>query len=190
MNEYIGSKVKELRTNAKLTLRELSDKTNLSIGFLSQFERGLTSIATDSLEKIAIALDIDMSYFFLKPAVRKSPIIRSYEKEIIKIDNSRYISYLFTSDATDKDMMPRLIEILPCDSFENLAQFHHDGEEFIYVLEGILTLFVDDIRYELFPGDGAHYNSNTIHNYANYTNKVVKIIEVSIPNYFKKSCEE
>lgn len=189
MNDDIGSKVKELRTNAKLTLRELSEKTNLSTGFLSQLERGLTSIATDSLQDIAAALNVDVSYFFSKPSVKSGAVIRSYEKEVMKIDSSMYISYLFSSDATDKQMMPRIIDILPCNTSEQLDQYRHEGEEFIYVLEGTLTLFIEDETHVLYPGDGAHYNSMKMHNYANYTNKMVRIIEVSIPNYFMKGSE-
>lgn len=186
MNDNIGSKVKKLRINAKMTLKELSYKTSLSIGFLSQFERGLTSIATDSLQKIALALNVEPSYFFSKPTIRNSSIMRSYEKEVMKIDNSKYISYLFTADATNKQMMPRMIDILPCDNKERLSQYQHEGEEFIYVLEGTLTLYINGTTCELYPGDGAHYNSQVAHNYANYTNKMVKILEISVPNYFKE----
>lgn len=50
----VGKKIKELRTNKNLTLKDLSAKTNLSIGFLSQLERGLTTIAIDSLETILL----------------------------------------------------------------------------------------------------------------------------------------
>lgn len=186
MNEDIGSKVKELRTNAKMTLRELSEKTSLSTGFLSQLERGLTSIATDSLMKIADALDVELSYFFMKPTKRTSTIMRSYEKEVMRIDNAKYINYLLTPNAYDKKMTPRLVEILPSNSDENLDQYQHEGEEFLYVLEGVLTLFINDERHELYPGDSAHYSSRVIHNYANYTNKMVRIIEVSTPNYFNE----
>lgn len=190
MNDDIGNKVKELRTNAKLTLRELSEKTNLSTGFLSQLERGLTSIATDSLQVLAEALNVDTSYFFSRLSTRNGVIMRSYEKEVMKIDNSMYISYLFTANPFDKQMMPRIIDILPCNSSENLTQYQHEGEEFIYVIEGTLTLFVNNERHELFPCDGAHFSSKTMHNYANYTNKMVKIIEVSVPNYFSEEKEK
>lgn len=189
MNDDIGSKVKELRTNAKLTLRELSDMTNISTGFLSQLERGLTSIATNSLQDLAAALNVEPSYFFSKPAMKDSVIMRSYEKEVMKIDNSMYISYLFTANATDKQMMPRLIDILPYNSAENPTQYQHEGEEYLYILEGTLTLFINNERHELYPGDCAHYNSKVMHNYANHTNKMVKIIEISVPNYFRKETE-
>ncbi len=67
MIDDIGKKIKKLRTNKKLTLKELSEKTNLSIGFLSQLERGLTTVAIDSLTKIAKELDVSLTYFFQAP---------------------------------------------------------------------------------------------------------------------------
>ncbi|WP_332843272.1 helix-turn-helix domain-containing protein [Paraclostridium sp. AKS73] len=83
MNEHIGAKIKSLRTQRKMTLKDLSEKTNLSIGFLSQLERGLTSIATDTLGSIADVFEVELSYFFLKPRTKKRPIIRSYEKKFL-----------------------------------------------------------------------------------------------------------
>ena len=79
MKKDIGNKIKELRTNKKMTLRELSEGTGLSIGFLSQLERGLTSIATDSLMKIAEALDVDLNYFFANPKRKNRVVLRSSE---------------------------------------------------------------------------------------------------------------
>ena len=55
-----------------MTLKELSEKTKLSIGFLSQMERGITAVATDSLSEIAEALGVDLSYFFTNPRRSKS----------------------------------------------------------------------------------------------------------------------
>ena len=185
MKKDIGNKIKELRTNKKMTLRELSEGTGLSIGFLSQLERGLTSIATDSLMKIAEALDVDLNYFFANPKRKNRVVLRSYEKEVFKIDSSTFINYNLTTNNSDKFMLPRLIEILPNNTEENISQYKHDGEEFIYVLEGTLTLCVDNDQYELYPGDSAHYKSDIMHNYSNYTNKIVKIILVSFPNQFK-----
>ena len=50
-NVTIGAKVKAFRTAKKYTLKQLSEESGLSIGFLSQLERGLSSIAIDSLAK-------------------------------------------------------------------------------------------------------------------------------------------
>lgn len=189
MNKIIGSKIKELRTQKKMTLKELSEKTNLSTGFLSQLERGLTSIATDSLLSIAEALDVELSYFFSNARRKERFIQRSYERDVYNVDNSIYINYILSNNINDKKMIPRLIEILPNGNSEDLACFHHEGEEFIYVLEGILTLFINNERQELYPGDCAHFSSSVSHNFANYTNKISKVLIISVPNYFSHSLQ-
>lgn len=183
MNKIIGSKIKELRTNKKMTLKELSEKTSLSTGFLSQLERGLTSIATDSLLNIAEALDVELSYFLLSTSKRRERFIqKSYERDIYKIDNALHINYVLSNNPEDKTILPRLIEILPTNTEENLNTYQHEGEEFIYVLEGIITIFINDEKQYLYPGDSAHFKSSINHNYANYTNKICKILVASVPN--------
>lgn len=185
MNKDIGKKVKELRSQKKLTLKDVSELTSLSTGFLSQLERGLTNIATDSLQKIAQVLGVELTYFFASPNKNESYILRSYEKEVFQVVNSRFIHYHLTNGAPDKALLPRLVELLPINSKEDISQYAHEGEEFIYVLEGILTLFINNEQIEVFPGDSAHYNSSIVHNWANYTNKMVRILVVSSPNPFK-----
>ena len=64
VNTAIGAKVKQRRTENKMTLKQLGEQTGLSVGFLSQFERGLSSIALDSLEKISRVLEVPLSDLF------------------------------------------------------------------------------------------------------------------------------
>ena len=184
MNVDIGSKVKKLRNSKKMTLKELSEKTKLSIGFLSQMERGITAVATDSLSEIAEALGVDLSYFFTNPRRSKKYVMRSYEKEVFQLQDAGFIMYQLTNEIGDKDMLPRLIELLPNNSDEPIDTYPHEGEEFIYILEGILTLLIDGEHYDLFPGDSAHYKSDIPHNWKNNTNKMVKFLEVNVPAYF------
>ncbi len=185
MTSDIGSKIKELRNSRKMTLKELSSQTDLSIGFLSQLERGLTTIAIDSLEKIAVILGVDLSYFFVIPKDKKGSILRGYEKEVFQVVNSKFITYHLSNDLENKNLMPRIIELLPGNEEECVNSYQHDGEEFVYVLEGILTLFLDKNRSELYPGDSAHFDSKSPHNWVNYTNKIVRILTVHTPNAFK-----
>ncbi|SHK07508.1 transcriptional regulator, XRE family with cupin sensor [Hathewaya proteolytica DSM 3090] len=184
MNVDIGSKIKELRTGKKLTLKDLSTQTGLSIGFLSQLERGLTTIAIDSLEKIATVLGVDLSYFFSIPKENKGSVLKSYEKEIFQIVDSKIITYHLSNDMENKLMLPRIFEILPGVDGENITSYQHKGEEFVYVLEGVLTLILDGNRYELYPGDSAHYDSKIVHNWGNCTNKITRILTVNTPNAF------
>lgn len=186
MNKDIGKKVKALRSQKKMTLKELSEKTNLSIGFLSQLERGLTSIATDTLATIADVFEIELSYFFVKPRILSKPLIRSYEKEVFNICTSGCIQYNLSNNLKDKSILPRIVEILPNNTEEDIQSYVHEGEEFIYILEGTLTIFLQGQQYELYPGDSIHYHSSSNHNWANYTNKMVKMIVVATPNPFNE----
>lgn len=187
MKADIGSKIKELRTSKKLTLKDLSIETGLSIGFLSQLERGLTTIAIDSLEKVSVVLGVDLSYFFSIPKENKGSILKSYEKEIFQIVDSKIITYHLSNDIENKQMLPRIFEILPGPSGENITSYQHQGEEFVYVLEGILTLILDNNRTELYPGDSAHYDSKVVHNWGNCTNKITRILTVNTPNAFNRN---
>lgn len=186
MIEGIGKKIKELRVSRNLTLKDLSVKTDLSIGFLSQLERGLTTIAVDTLYTIAEVLGVELSYFLSSPKQNKKLVLRSYEKEVFQIYSNQFIYYNLTNDIEDKVFLPRYIEILPSNNEEDITPYNHEGEEFVYVMEGILTLVVNNEKYELYPGDSAHYDSSIVHNWANRTNKTVKLITVHTPNMFRK----
>lgn len=179
LNKVIGSRIKELRINKKMTLKELSEETNLSTGFLSQLERGLTSVATDSLLNIAEALEVDLSYFLLGTIKKKENVIkRSYERDIYKLNQSNYINYILSNYIDGKELLPRLIEILPF-SEGSIEEYNHEGEEFVYVIEGIITVFINGSEYTLYPGDTAHFDGGSNHCYVNHTNKLGKILMVN-----------
>ena len=62
----IGEKVKNLRNEQGMTLKQLSEATGLSTGFLSQFERGITTIAVEHLSSIADLFKVRINYFLKK----------------------------------------------------------------------------------------------------------------------------
>ena len=63
-SEMIGSRLKEERLKQKLTLKQLSEKVGLSIGYLSQVERGYGTLSLSALKKLSSALGLEMSAFF------------------------------------------------------------------------------------------------------------------------------
>lgn len=179
----IGTEIKKLRTEKGITLKELSEKSELSVGFLSQLERGLTTIAVDSLEKLADILGVHLTHFFDYPHKRKDKVLRSYERELLDSVEGGFIKYSLSANLDHKQLVPRLIEILPQKKDEELLSYKHEGEEFVYILEGILTVYINGERSEVYPGDSIHMESNIEHNWANYTNKLVKLLAVNTPNF-------
>ncbi|WP_430885956.1 helix-turn-helix domain-containing protein [Fusibacter sp. JL216-2] len=186
MQQGIGENIKALRLGSKMTLKDLSEATGLSIGFLSQVERGLTALAITSLEKIAKALEVDLSYFFPIKSKNNSEILKSYEREVFQVENNQLIHYHLSNQLSKMNIIPKLVEILPMSEDEDVPVNQHDGEEFVYVLEGVFTLILNNERHDLYPGDSAHFDSNQVHNWANFTSKTVKILVVHTPNGFKE----
>lgn len=184
MNESIGEKLKQIRTAKGMTLKELSDAVGLSVGYLSQLERGKSSIAMNQLGKLATCLGVDVRFFISDEFQSENPVMKSYENAVLYIENECSFQYRITNDLHSKDLLPRIDVMMP--GFTTEAAHMHGGEEFIYILEGILTLGIDSKVYHLYPGDTAHYSAATVHSWKNDTNKPVKILIVTTPNTFKK----
>lgn len=185
----IGSKIKETRTQKNLTLKQLSEKTGLSIGFLSQVERGISNIAIDTLQDVANALEVDILTFIKSssPTNVENNVIKNYEKECSIINPSLH-SYILTKNIGNLPFLPREYHIMPSSGYEDheVETYNHIGNEWIYVLEGILTINVDDNQYDLYPGDSITVDSTVNHNWFNRTNKITKIIAINMPNPFSE----
>lgn len=185
-NITIGSKIKALRTAKKYTLKQLSEESGLSIGFLSQLERGMSSIAIDSLARLADILGVSLSVFFESPEpARQDPVSRSFNLNCSQI-SPQIIQYLLSSDVKRFRILPRIFLLMPFANSgpDRLEMYTHEGEEFVYVLEGVLTIYVGDGEYCLNPGDSIQIDSHVPHNWINHTNRLVKILTINTPNPF------
>ena len=90
VKSYFGENLKFYRKEKKLSQEELSEKVDISVKHLSAIERGLTFVSAELLEKLSMALEIPVSYFFVKEKeifyneIMLSPIDRIIEKCLIK----------------------------------------------------------------------------------------------------------
>ncbi|MGM1032195.1 MAG: helix-turn-helix domain-containing protein [Bacillota bacterium] len=177
MDDSIGIKIKKLRKERKLTLKQVSDKTNLSISFLSQVERLKSSITLESLKKVSEALDVNPSFFFSNPVKKtKSTIVRNALSDL----NNRPNSFIYKDLGGNLDnplFTPLLVMLKPGDN--RGSSYSHKGQEFLYVLEGSLTVLIDDEEHDLHPFDCIHLDSTTPHNWINHTDSDVKFLCIS-----------
>lgn len=181
LDSKVGLKIKEIRLAQKMTLKELSEKTDLSISFLSMVERGITSATLVSLNKIANAFNVDLSTFFIQSGATSSTIFfHSYDNHIRSI-SGHYI-YSSLSPFNEKfSFDPMMITFLPGQQREDIPLITHAGEDFVYVLEGVLTYFLNGQEFTLYPGDGHHGFGNQPHNFANLSNNIVKVLYIISP---------
>ena len=148
-NVAIGEKIKALRTAQNLTLKQLSEMTNLSIGFLSQMERGLSSIAIDTLENIANVLGVSLGSFFEESAAAPDadPVIHSFSLPATPV-SPQIIQSILSQDVTAFDFLPRIFTLLP---FANA-----DEENLLTYLTGreeeVLDLLTQGNNYKAIAG--------------------------------------
>ena len=185
-NGSIGARIKELRNEKKMTLKQLSELSGLSAGFLSQLERGISTIAIDSLATLAKILGVSLSSFFdAKEDMTSDPVVHSFDQNFSQV-NPQIIQYILTHHPSASHILPRIFTLLPMANAEldRLEAYRHEGEEFIYVLEGVVTVMLDQNQYTLYPGDSIMVDSTIPHNWINYTNQIAKILTINHPNPF------
>jgi len=173
--QEIGRRIRELRQRRGWTLEELSSRSGLSVSFLSQVERGLSSLSISSLQAICEALGIPLTYFFTAPTGNSLVLKAGRPRSRIKIEDSN-VTYNVLSGPMPDRMLEALIAEFPPNYEHPLIT--HPGEEFGYVLEGKIALRIEDEEFELGPGDSFHIFSSQPHTIRNLSSKPAKILWV------------
>ncbi len=163
--EAIGSQVREYRKQLQMTVADLAKQSDLSPGMLSKIERGITSPSLNTLAAIASALNVPVTAFFRKyEEQRDCTFVRSGEGLEIERHGSRagHIYRLLGHSIGGKvNAEPYLITLT--DESEVFPLFQHQGQEFIYMLEGEVIYRHANQTYHLRPGDSLFFDADAPH---------------------------
>lgn len=160
MINKVGSNIKKLRKEKGITLQELSNKTNLSTGFLSQLERDINSPTIINLQKICNALNINMTDLLSTLDTDKIHVKRNDRRVIFETNSN--IRYELTSEGNRALKGVCMI----VDDNSNINQsFKHNSDEFGIVIKGCLELTIDNTSYILEKGDSIYIKANTEHSF-------------------------
>ncbi len=177
-------KIKSLRKSKGITLDQLAKMTSLTKGYLSQIENSNKTPPFSTLDKIAYALGVDITYFFVdskdEQVDAKITVVKPGERKKVEPGGLRR-GYGYESLAykkAGKNMEPYLITV---DS-NGRGSFKHDGEEFLFILEGSLEFNFGGEKYILNPGDSIYFDSGIEHSGQALGGKKVKMLCV-IYNY-------
>lgn len=180
----IGQKIRELRLEKRLTLEDVAERSGCSAGFLSQLERNRAAPSISMLYSIAQALGVSITYFFPE-VVNPTKALRSEERESFRFEGSPIIYSLLSTQFPDRVMESLLVTIEPDDGSLPADEYRsHPGEEFGYVLEGTLRLWIEDNCYDLLPGDSIHFMATVKHRWENPRSKPVTALWVITPPVF------
>jgi XRE family transcriptional regulator, regulator of sulfur utilization len=166
----VGITLKSLRKERKLTLKDLAAETGVSISFLSQVERGKSSVTLESLKKISDALGVNPSVFFAKDDFQDDLSIRQ----------ERFFYKDLSHGVQDAIFSPILVTLQPGENEGNA--FSHGGHEFLFVVEGLLTVEIDRKPVQLNEQQSILFDARKTHYWYNHTEHIVRFLVVSSKN--------
>lgn len=180
IEEQIGTKIRNLRNQNGLTQEELADRTELTKGFISQMERGLTAPSVSTLLDIVECLGTNLSDFFHEE--NELQIVYPKEDYFEKEDEHKNSITWLIATAQSRSMEPILVQLQPGQSMPEDKP--HEGEEFGYVLEGEITLHYGENVYTVRKGDSFIFPANRKHKISSACKKVSSILWISSPPSF------
>ena len=179
----VGEKIRELREKKGLSLQDMAGRTGYTSALLSQVENHLISPPLGALIKIAKALEVKVGTFFGDEPRESYAIVRRDErKHISRYASKEGVSYGYSYeslgfDKKDRQMEPFLVTLEPATvKSEKLSS--HDGEEFIFILEGEMEAILGDHKDILYPGDCIYYDSTIPHKVQCHREIPTKILAV------------
>ena len=179
----VGEKVKVLREQKGLSLKELADLTGFSTALLSQMENHLVSPSLGTMIKLAKALGVRVGDFFGETEGEPFAIVRKDERKTVsRFASKEGVKYGYSYESLgfekkNRHMEPFIVTLEPA-TIKTSKTSVHDGEEFIFVLEGEMEVILGTHTDVLYPGDSIYYDSNIPHRVQCHQEKVTRILAV------------
>ncbi len=175
----IALKLRQLRREHGLTLAAVARQTGVSVSFLSSLEHGYANASIATLQKLARLYETNVLAFFADENDSRR-LVRARERKILAPNPGVQMELLAFGK---KVMEPHLFRIAP--GATSGGSYSHEGEEFIYVLQGKLEVWMDEIeRYVIEPGDSLYFESAQAHRWQSLSDKETLLLWVNTPATF------
>jgi transcriptional regulator with XRE-family HTH domain len=179
----IGDKIKAFRETRKLTREQLAENSGLELSLVVEIEENTNIPSLSPLIKIARALGVRLGTFLddnnkLGPEIsRAGEANKSLSTSNTKSRSNSHLDFMsLAKHKAGRNMEPFIINIEP-ENPEKLLLSSHEGEEFIYVLEGKVNIKYGINEYVLEAGDSIYYDSIVEHLvYATESSKILAVV--------------
>lgn len=186
MQSVIGHKIKGVRESKNISLEEVAERSGLTVEQIESIENDVNLPSLGPLIKIARALGVRLGTFMDDSDALGPVVTRAADRE-------KESSISFSNDATDarkhmeyhplaqqkagRHMEPFVIDINP-EETNDYQLSAHEGEEFIYVMQGEVEIVYGKDTYSLKEGDSIFYDSIVKHHVHGVPGKSAKILAV------------
>ncbi|MDM7917090.1 MAG: helix-turn-helix domain-containing protein [Candidatus Eisenbacteria bacterium] len=157
ISKELGRRVRRIRQERGLTLKQIEERVGVSATHISEIERGNTSPTIGALEKIADALGVLPSYLIDIPPQPELRVQKREERRPLSMAGGSVVLDPLTDRSARSDLSLFVATIRTTGQVEAVPG--HQGEEFCYVLEGILEVTVNGTSHVLRSGDSFHFKA-------------------------------
>jgi transcriptional regulator with XRE-family HTH domain len=178
--QLLGQRVRAQRSRLGISGRELAAAANVTPGFISQLERGLSTPSIATLLRICRALGLQIGDLFTTEGQTGNRVVRKNERPIYNVPQSGFEEARISVDPRGK------VEVVwsrmrPGGGTGEELLVHGSDTECVYVLKGTLTLVIADDEYTLHSGDCATISGDVPHGSFNRSNNDVELLWVTVP---------
>jgi transcriptional regulator with XRE-family HTH domain len=175
----VGQRIRDLRRSRKLSLEVVAGSTDLSIGYLSQIERGLSSPSLRVLATIADVLGVGIAGLFgtkeTAGGASDAIVTREPQRAELNLWRTGISKQLLSPSGSEGRLNLFLVHMEPGGSTGD-ELYTHDGEEAGLVIEGEMKLTVDAESWTLQQGDSFRFASRRPHRFSNPSNKTKAVV--------------
>ena len=168
----IGSKIRKVRIDKNVPLERIANETGFSIDYLKEVESGHAIPPVGAILQIARALEIDSSSL-LKEA--ESALEKRISAHTRRTENYAYST--LTPGAENKHLKAFRV-VIEAQQEHKGVDYHHEGEEFDYVLAGKVQVMVGEHVNTLSAGDSLHFNSGIPHKLKSVSDERAELLVV------------
>ena len=168
----LGRQLRACRKELSLTMQTVADASGLSVGFISQVERGLTAPSLGSLVSIAAVLKKPLGYFLEQPASGQE-LTRQSDRVSYKVGGGSLSYERLSANFAGSTLRSVIVHEPPGHRAEPIS---HEGEEMFFVLQGEITVEIESHRSVLKAGDSIHFDSRKTHSTWNHSTEIASIL--------------
>jgi transcriptional regulator with XRE-family HTH domain len=172
----LGPTLRTMRMERNKSLAEVAEAVEVSAGYLSNVERAQNEPSLSVLHRLAQYYGLDLSDLFGAIKGMTTPLVRPHDRKVLLRGHGVTMELLASGKVT---MEPHLFRIAPGAS--SGATYTHQGEEFLFLVKGRLTITLEDQDYQLRAGDSFYFGSHLPHRWINSGRTETIVLWVNTP---------
>jgi len=168
----LGGLIRQRRKKLSMTMQDLATTAGVSVGYVSQIERDMAMPSLGTLAQIADALSVEVEYF-VKSQKPTDAISWAEGRQQFFMGGSS-VRYEAVTNQYPGSEISSFIFNVPAGYASEIVS--HEGEEIIFVLEGMIHQVLDGQTFEMRSGDCLHFDGATPHSWSNPTDHEARVL--------------